>query len=168
MNGLIKKISTGLLAVAIAVMGVATLGTVNTYAAGEPCEGARISGETIDFSGAVRPQECSVCIGTQMANGQTSTSSAFAKCQNSNDNFSIDSIWGWVYQIINWVLIAVGIICVVFIIIGGIRYATSGGDPEKLTRAKNTILYALIGLVIAILATVIVQIVFNVTGAITR
>lgn len=159
MNGLMKKISTGLIACAIAVMGVAAVDTGNTYAAG-PCEG--ITGE--NTATAKRPYECSACIGTAMAEGK-SNADAVEACTDTSD-YSIDSVWGWVYTIINWVLIAVGIICVVFIIIGGIRYATSGGDAEKVKSAKNTILYALIGLVIAILANVIVQIVFQVTGTI--
>lgn len=166
MNGLLKKISTGLIACMIAVMGVATVG-VNTYAAdtGSPCEGAKWTNNKLDVSDAKRPYECSACMGTKMAEGQTTEEAAFNKC-GAADGVGIGDVWGWVYTIINWVLIAVGILCVVFIIIGGIRYATSGGDPEKVKSAKNTILYALIGLVIAILANVIVQIVFQVTGTV--
>lgn len=158
MNGLMKKISAGLIACAIAIMGVATVGT-GVYAAGGPCD-------TSDKN--YNSYQCSACIGTKLAEGAGKTeSSAREECKNA-EGYSIDAIWGWVYTIINWVLIAVGIICVVFIIIGGIRYATSGGDPEKVKSAKNTILYALIGLVIAILANVIVQIVFQVTGTIVQ
>jgi TRAP-type C4-dicarboxylate transport system permease small subunit len=59
--------------------------------------------------------------------------------------------------IINAVLYIVGIICVIMLIIGGIRYATSGGDQAQVTGAKNTIMYAVIGLVVAILAYAIVN-----------
>ncbi|GHU07568.1 hypothetical protein FACS189431_2330 [Alphaproteobacteria bacterium] len=74
----------------------------------------------------------------------------------------IENVWEFAGQVTTWILIAVGIICVLFIIFGGIRYATSGGDPEKVKNAKNTLLYAIIGLAIALLAAVIVNLV---TGA---
>lgn len=163
MNGLLKKIGAGLIACMIAVMGVAAIST-STYAAG-PCDGMKSSNDVNKTTGAAKPYECGACLGAAMAEGKTE-SEAISRCKADND-YSITNVWSWVYTVINWVLIAVGIICVVFIIVGGIRYATSGGDPEKVKSAKNTILYALIGLVIAILANVIVQIVFQVTGTIT-
>lgn len=68
-------------------------------------------------------------------------------------------------QITNTVLYAVGIISVVMLIYGGLRYVISGGDSKKVTDAKNTILYAIIGLIISILAFAIVNFVINaVTG----
>ncbi len=62
-------------------------------------------------------------------------------------------------SIINWLSIIVGGIAVIFIIVGGIRYATSGGNEEKIKNAKNTILYAVIGLIIVLFARLILQIV---------
>ena len=59
--------------------------------------------------------------------------------------------------IVNVMLFILGAIAVIMIIIGGIRYATSNGDSSQLQSAKNTILYAVVGLVIAILAYAIVQ-----------
>lgn len=55
----------------------------------------------------------------------------------------------------------VGIIAVVMIIVGGIKYITSGGDAGNVTSAKNTILYAVIGLVVVALAQVIVKFVLS-------
>ena len=52
----------------------------------------------------------------------------------------------------NLMIFIVGIIAVIMLIIGGIRYALSGGDQSAVTSAKNTILYAIIGLVIAFLS----------------
>ena len=60
-------------------------------------------------------------------------------------------------NIIKGVLYVVGIIAVVMVIIGGVQYATSAGDQNAVTKAKNTILYGIIGLVIAILAYAIVS-----------
>lgn len=59
--------------------------------------------------------------------------------------------------IINVLLFVIGIISVVMIIIGGIMYSTSAGDAGAITKAKNTILYAVVGLVIAFLAFAIVN-----------
>ncbi len=63
--------------------------------------------------------------------------------------------------VIEIILYIVGILAVVFIIYGGIKYATSAGDSAKVTSAKNTIMYSVIGLIIAILAYAIVQFVLG-------
>ena len=67
-------------------------------------------------------------------------------------------------QITNTILYAVGIIAVVMLIWGGVRYIISGGDGKKVTDAKNTILYAILGLVVALLSYAIVNFVLNVVG----
>ena len=66
-----------------------------------------------------------------------------------------------IINIFSWV---VGVVSVIMVIFGGFRYITSGGDAGKVTSAKNTIVYALVGLVIAALAQVLVLFVLgNVT-----
>jgi hypothetical protein len=67
-------------------------------------------------------------------------------------------------KITNTVLYAVGIISVIMLIYGGLRYVLSGGDSKKVTDAKNTIMYAIIGLIISILAYAIVNFVINAVG----
>lgn len=69
-------------------------------------------------------------------------------------------------KVVNLLLWAIGIISVIMIIIGGIRYATSNGDSNQVTAAKNTIMYAVIGLVIAIFAYAIVNFVLFQTAGI--
>jgi len=64
-------------------------------------------------------------------------------------------------QITNTILYIVGVIAVIMLIWGGIRYVISGGDAKKVTEAKNTVLYAIIGLVISLLAFAIVNFVIN-------
>lgn len=62
-------------------------------------------------------------------------------------------------QLKNGLMIAFGIfaaVAVIVIIIAAINYAASEGDPEKISRSKKTIIYALIGLVIALSAEAIV------------
>lgn len=63
--------------------------------------------------------------------------------------------------IVNILLYIIGAIAVIMLIIGGIRYVTSGGDSAAVTGAKNTILYAIIGIIVAILAYAIVNFVLT-------
>jgi hypothetical protein len=66
-----------------------------------------------------------------------------------------------VKTIVNILLYVLGAIAVVMIVIGGIRYTTSNGDSSAITSAKNTILYSVIGLIVAILAYSIVNFVLT-------
>ena len=59
--------------------------------------------------------------------------------------------------ILNAVFGITGIVAAIVIVIGGVFYVTSQGDPGKVTRAKSTILYAVIGLIISLLAFAIVN-----------
>jgi len=54
-----------------------------------------------------------------------------------------------------------GIIAVILIIIGGVKYMTSGGDSNSAANARNTILYAIVGLIIVVFAQVIVRFVLQ-------
>lgn len=82
-----------------------------------------------------------------------------AKCDGCPENLFGDT--GVFKQITNTILYIVGIVAVIMLIIGGIKYVVSGGDSKKVTDAKNTILYAIIGLVIAFLAFAIVNFVIS-------
>ena len=87
-----------------------------------------------------------------------------AKGTGTPDNVTEDD--GLIKKVVNLLLWAIGIISVIMIIIGGIRYATSNGDSNQVTAAKNTIMYAVIGLVIAIFAYAIVNFVLFQTAGI--
>lgn len=63
--------------------------------------------------------------------------------------------------IINIVSIVVGVVAVIMIIFGGLKYITSGGDSSNVSSAKNTIIYAIIGLVVVALAQFIVRFVLG-------
>jgi hypothetical protein len=67
----------------------------------------------------------------------------------AEDLFGENSIFQTVTNIL---LFLIGAISVIMLIIGGIRYVVSGGDQNAITSAKNTILYAIIGIVVAFLA----------------
>ena len=66
-----------------------------------------------------------------------------------------------VKQFVNRFVFAVGALSVSMLIWGGIRYTTSAGDSNKVQAAKNTVLYAIVGLVVAILAYAIVNMVID-------
>ena len=68
---------------------------------------------------------------------------------------------GVVESITSTILYLLGFISVIMLIVGGVKYALSAGDAKAVTDAKNTILYALIGLVIAILSYSIVKFVIG-------
>ena len=77
------------------------------------------------------------------------------------DICSGDELSDIIKKIVNAVIFIIGIVAVVMIILGGVNYATSQGDPQKVKKGKDTILYGIIGLVIAILAYAIVNFVIG-------
>ncbi len=81
------------------------------------------------------------------------------ECANPGDSVPQDLFGqGSIFTtIVNVLLFIIGAISVIMLIFGGIRYTTSGGNSASVTAAKNTIMYALIGLVIAFLAFAVVN-----------
>ena len=74
---------------------------------------------------------------------------------------SLDGDQGLFRQAVNILLYIIGAISVIMLIIGGIRYVVSGGDSSAVTAAKNTILYAVIGIIVALLAYALVNFVIT-------
>jgi len=87
------------------------------------------------------------------------TSNGSNDCTNTSGGDT--SISHLIKTIVNIVSIIVGAVAVVMIIVGGFRYVTSGGNAEGTKAARNTILYAIIGLVVVALAQIIVHFVLN-------
>ena len=81
-------------------------------------------------------------------------SSAVCKAQG-------DSLSPMIKIVINTLLFVLGMIAVIMIVIGGIRYTTSNGDAGSVKSAKDTILYAVVGLIVAILSYAIVNFVVS-------
>ncbi len=71
------------------------------------------------------------------------------------------SLGSLIKTVINILLFLLGAIAVVMIVIGGIKYSTSNGDSGNIKSAKDTILYSVIGLVVALLAYAIVNFVID-------
>jgi hypothetical protein len=64
-------------------------------------------------------------------------------------------------NVLRTVFTIAALLSVIFVIIGSIKYVTSAGDPTSIQKAKNTILYAIIGLVVALSAFTIVSFVLS-------
>lgn len=79
-------------------------------------------------------------------------------CDTGDAEGSVNNI---ITTVINIFSLVVGVVSVIMIIIGGLKYITSGGESGNVTGAKNTILYAIVGLVIVALAQVVVKFVLN-------
>ena len=58
---------------------------------------------------------------------------------------------------LQWFVGTSGVVALIFVVVGGVGYVTSAGDPGKLQKAKNTIIYALIGLVVVAVAELLVS-----------
>lgn len=66
-----------------------------------------------------------------------------------------------VLNIVNGLLVVAGIAASIYLVVGGVRYITSQGEEGETEKAKNTILYALIGLIVIALSAAIVNFIIN-------
>jgi hypothetical protein len=86
------------------------------------------------------------------------TSPAFAGSELQNGataaraSGTANSLEGIFATVSNTLIYIVGAVAVIFLIIGGLRYVISNGDPKAVTAAKDTILYAIVGIVVAIVS----------------
>lgn len=113
----------------------------------------------VAFAGTVSAAtdiQSGVCAGTSF---DVSTS---GNCNPATSKASAErSVNHIIETVINIFSVVVGVVAVIMIIVGGLKYITSGGDSAAVSGAKNTILYALVGLVIVVLAQVIVKFVLG-------
>lgn len=98
-----------------------------------------------------------VCTGSNQAGG---ASNQGVSCTSNNGSLDIG---GLAKTIVNIFSIVVGAVAIIMIIYGGFRYITSGGDQNAVGSAKNTLIYAIVGLIIVALAQVIVHFVLSTT-----
>jgi hypothetical protein len=91
--------------------------------------------------------------GTDNASGHSSTDTS--------------SLNGTVKAVINILSLVIGVLAVIMVMVGGLRYVTSGGASDKVKSARDTIIYALIGLAVAALAQVMVHFVLAKTTTAT-
>ncbi len=82
-------------------------------------------------------------------NGQNQQSSV---CVADGEENPITSPNGWINKIANIIAFIAGVAAIVVIMVGGFEYVRSGGESSKVSKAKNTILFAVVGLIVVVLA----------------
>lgn len=83
-------------------------------------------------------------------------------CQTGGDRiFGPD---GLIEDIINVLTFVIGVVAVIIIIVAGLMYVLSGGDPNNTKRAKDAIIYSVVGLIVAVMARLIVNFVISRIG----
>jgi hypothetical protein len=80
-------------------------------------------------------------------------------CTGGSD--AVSTINDLIRKVINLLSVIVGVVAVIMIMVGGFRYITSGGNDTGVTSAKNSILYAIIGLILVALAQLLVRFVLR-------
>jgi cytochrome bd-type quinol oxidase subunit 2 len=90
-------------------------------------------------------------------NSLTEFTNSFKGVQNPGNLGLIDTI----INIVNALLVLAAVAAIIFVILGGVRYITAQGDEDAVEQAKNTIIYAIIGLIVIMLAAVIVNFVLQ-------
>lgn len=93
--------------------------------------------------------------------GSNCTSSGANRAEGQGQPDDLAGNNGIFKTITNILLFLIGTISVIMIVVGGIRYTISSGDSNQISGAKNTIMYAVVGLVVAILGYAIVEFVIS-------
>jgi len=109
---------------------------------------------------------CSGATGNSIAQGANLGSGSSVSCTGT-DGVTGGSIASDARKVVTIFSVIVGAISVIMIIYGGFRYITSGGDSGRVGNAKNTLIYAIVGLVIVALAQLIVHFVLQQTSSVT-
>lgn len=107
----------------------------------------------VSVSAATANIQDSLCTGTELQTTDTTCAASTADAGTNVNDLIAD--------VVNIFSLIVGVVAVIMIIVGGFKYITSGGESSNVTGAKNTILYAIIGLVIVALAQFIVRFVLQ-------
>lgn len=147
----ILKISQYILPVfLISVLIVCTLFSGNAHAspAPEPKDSSTSICDELNSSDPLYPSYCS-----DRDNNNANSNGGNAATDTSSPILGPNSI---LYKVVQFVTMMTGVASVIMIIVGGFRYVTSGGDSASTKGAKDTILYAVIGLAITIFAQTII------------
>ncbi len=131
-----KKVLLNVVAAVLTIVGLGGIATMSPAYAAIQC---------IDKNGKLvtADDDMSNCAGFDAESGNTT------------------DLMGTLTTVINVVIAVVGFVAVIMIILGGISFITSQGDTSKVTKARNTILYGVVGLVVSLLAFAIVNFVLT-------
>ncbi len=142
---LAKKVAMSLQALVMVLgIGSASVAAVTLSAAPAYADPAKCDASQIGSATATDP----LTAGTSCSQGGSQKETLFGQ--------------GGIFTVVaNTLIFIIGAIAVIYLIIGGLRYVTSGGDSKAVTSAKDTILYAIIGIVVAVISFALVQFVVN-------
>jgi hypothetical protein len=129
-------------------LGLAVIGTVAMLLFAQPVLAAT---DTQDKN-ITKQIQTGLCAGSNFNLG--------GKCTKDNGK-TTEKLNKMIRKLVNIFSAVVGVVAVIMIIFGGFRYITSGGNDTSVTGAKNTILYAIIGLIVVALAQLIVHFVLK-------
>ncbi len=135
-----NKITFGFVSLAVSLSGFAVLSVAGASAAG---------------TSVATPAVASSISKTDACKGLTEIDPG----QDCSTNGS--GVTGIIRAVVTILSIVIGIAAVIMVLLGGFKYTTSGGDANRISSAKNTLVYALVGLVIAALAQVLVHFVIG-------
>lgn len=105
----------------------------------------------------------SASITTEICSGANNAANDTGNCAGNAES-GAKGLTNLFRTLVKWFSIIVGAVSVIMIIYGGFRYITSGGDSGRVGNAKNTLLYAVIGLFIVAIAQLIVHFVIGTAG----
>lgn len=86
----------------------------------------------------------------------------YAQTANAAELCQLEGLFG---NVLVYVLGFAGVVLFIYLLIGGFKYITSGGDPAQASAAKNTITYAIGGLVVIVLSFFVINLIATFTGA---
>lgn len=137
-------VAASVLLFAVPVLAPATAHAVTCTSPGDP----------VGCSSDIRSN---LCAGAELKTTTTTDGTACDGIDSATVGGGASGVSVLIKNVINVFSLVVGIVAVLMIIYAGFRYITSGGNDGSVGNAKNTILYAVIGLVIVALAQVIVR-----------
>ncbi|MFZ2187073.1 MAG: pilin [Candidatus Moraniibacteriota bacterium] len=96
--------------------------------------------------------------------GAASTPQGFNVPNNGTGGLVNMSVYDLVTRVMNWLLGLIGVLAVIAFVISGILYLTAAGDEDQVEKAKSIMMYAIIGLVVALIGLIVVNAIAGLTG----
>jgi hypothetical protein len=121
--------------------------------------GILISGLSFSVAYASNPVN-SVCTDTNITAGNASSSPL---CQDTSSS-KLQGSGSIINLIVNLISAIAGFVAVIMIVISGIQFINSGGDSKRVSQAKDTITYSLMGLVVIAIARILIIFILNKVG----
>lgn len=109
---------------------------------------------------AVAPLVAGAALGLPSSNGFNVNNAT-----NASSGLTNTTIYDLISVFMNWLLGIIGVLAVIAFVISGILYLTAAGDEGQIEKAKSVMMYAIIGLVVALIGLIVVNAIAGLTGA---